>query len=87
MLGPTTVFVITITCIRSFQVFDTVEALFPQGGGPGKTAYVMMFALYEKGIKQNLIGIGSAITVIFLMFVMVLTMIQRWLVDRRVHYS
>lgn len=87
MLGPTTVFVITITCIRSFQVFDTVEALFPQGGGPGKTAYVMMFALYEKGIKQNLIGIGSAITVIFLMFVMVLTMIQRWLVERRVHYS
>lgn len=87
MLGPTTVFVITITIIRSFQVFDTVEAIFPDSGGPGKSAYVMMFAIYEKGIKQNLLGTGAAITVIFLLFVLVITLIQRWLIDRRTHYS
>lgn len=87
MLGPTTVFVVTITSIRSFQVFDTIEAFYPQGGGPGKTAYVMMFAIYEKAIKQNLIGVGAAITVLFLCFVMAITLIQRWLVERRVHYS
>lgn len=86
-LGPTTVFVVTITCIRSFQVFDTVEALFPQGGGPSKSAYMMMFAIYEKGIKQNLIGIGSAITMLFLVFVMIITLIQRRLTERKVHYS
>ena len=33
MLGPTTVFVVTITTIRSFQVFDTVEALDPRRAG------------------------------------------------------
>jgi len=87
MLGPTTVFVVTITCIRSFQVFDTIEAFYPQGGGPGKTAYVMMFAIYEKAIQQNLIGIGAAITVLFLLFVMLLTLAQRWLVERQVHYG
>ena len=87
MLGPTTVFVITITIIRSFQVFDTVVAIFPDSGGPGKSAYVMMFAIYEKGIKQNLLGTGAAITVIFLLFVLVITLIQRWLIDRRTHYS
>ncbi|MGF1447397.1 MAG: carbohydrate ABC transporter permease [Pikeienuella sp.] len=87
MLGPTTVFVVTISCIRSFQVFDTVEAFYPQGGGPSKSAYVMMFAIYEKAIQQNLIGIGAAITVVFLGFVFILTMAQRWLVERRVHYS
>lgn len=87
MLGPTTVFVITITIIRSFQVFDTVEAIFPDSGGPGKSAYVMMFAIYEKGIKQNLLGTGAAITVIFLLFVLVITLIQRWLIDQRTHYS
>ena len=85
MLGPTTVFVVTISTIRSFQVFDTVEALTQ--GGPSKTAYVMMFAIYEKAIQQNLIGIGAAITVLFLIFVMLLTLAQRWLVERRVHYS
>ena len=87
MLGPTTVFVVTITIIRSFQVFDTVEAIFPDSGGPGKSAYVMMFAIYEKGIKQNLLGTGAAITVIFLLFVVVITLIQRRLIDRRTHYS
>ncbi|MEL7398674.1 MAG: sugar ABC transporter permease, partial [Pseudomonadota bacterium] len=86
MLGPTTVFVVTISFIRSFQVFDTVEAFYPQGGGPSKSVYVMMFAIYEKAIQQNLMGIGAAITVVFLGFVMFLTILQRWLVERRTHY-
>jgi len=86
-LGPTTVFVVTISCIRAFQVFDMIEAFWPQGGGPSKSAYVMMFAIYEKGIQQNLLGIASAITMLFLLFVMFLTLIQRWLVERKVHYG
>lgn len=86
LLGPTTVFVVTISFIRSFQVFDMVEAFYPQGGGPSKSVFVMMFAIYEKGIQQNLMGIGAAITVVFLAFVMILTLIQRWLVERRTHY-
>ncbi|MEP3246360.1 MAG: sugar ABC transporter permease [Sneathiella sp.] len=84
MLGPTTVFVVTITTIRSFQVFDTVEAITE--GGPSKSTYVMMYAIYEKGIQQNLLGMGSAITVAFLAFVLILTFAQRYFVERKVHY-
>ncbi|MHC0052505.1 carbohydrate ABC transporter permease [Actibacterium sp. D379-3] len=86
MLGPTTVFVVTISLIRSFQVFDTVEAFYPQGGGPSKSVYVMMFAIYEKAIQQNLMGIGAAITMVFLGFVMLLTLLQRRLIEKRTHY-
>ena len=71
MLGPTHVFVVTITSIRSFQVFDTVEAL--TRGGPSKSTYMMVYAMFEKGVKQNLIGIGSTLTVVFLFFVLFLT--------------
>lgn len=85
MLGPTTVFVVTISSIRSFQVFDTVEALTQ--GGPSKSTYVMMYAIYEKAIQQNLMGIGAAVTVAFLAFVLVITFVQRYLIERRVHYS
>nr|WP_321456718.1 sugar ABC transporter permease [uncultured Cohaesibacter sp.] len=85
MLGPTHVFVVTITSIRSFQVFDTVEAL--TRGGPSKSTYVMIYALYEKGIKQNLIGMGAAITMVFLLFVLALTAIQYLFVNRKAHYS
>ena len=87
LLGPTTVFVVTITTIRSFQVFDTVEAIFPDSGGPAKSAYVMMFVIFEKGIKQNLLGMGAAITIIFLIFVLILTLVQHRVVERRTHYS
>ncbi|MEQ8348590.1 MAG: sugar ABC transporter permease [Sneathiellaceae bacterium] len=85
MLGPTTVFVVTITTIRSFQVFDTVESITQ--GGPAKTTFVMMYAIYEKAIKQNLIGMGAAITVVFLLFVLLLTLVQRHVVEKRVHYA
>lgn len=85
MLGPTTVFVVTITTIRSFQVFDTVEAL--THGGPAKSTYVMIYAIYEKGIAQNLVGLGAAITVLFLGFVMLISLAQRRFVERKVHYK
>ena len=84
MLGPTHVFVVTITSIRSFQAFDTVEAL--TRGGPSKSTYLMVYAMYEKGVKQNLIGMGSAITIVFLAFVLMITLTQVYFVNRRVHY-
>lgn len=85
MLGPTTVFVVTISTIRSFQVFDTVEAL--TRGGPAKSTYVMIYAIYEKGIAHNLVGLGAAITVLFLAFVMLISLAQRRFVERKVHYK
>ena len=85
MLGPTHVFVVTITSIRSFQVFDSVEAL--TRGGPSKSTYMMVYAMFEKGVKQNLVGMGSALTIVFLGFVLLLTLTQVYLINRKVHYS
>jgi multiple sugar transport system permease protein len=85
MLGPTHVFVLTITSIRSFQVFDTVEAL--TRGGPSKSTYMMVYAMYEKGVRHNMLGVGSAITVVFLVLVLGITLSQAYFVNRRVHYS
>ena len=36
----------------------------------------MVYAMFEKGVKQNLLGIGSAITIVFLAFVVILTLVQ-----------
>jgi multiple sugar transport system permease protein len=46
----------------------------------------MVYAMFEKGVKQNLLGIGSAITIVFLAFVLILTLVQVYFVNRRVHY-
>ncbi|MEO1121546.1 MAG: sugar ABC transporter permease, partial [Pseudomonadota bacterium] len=54
---------------------------------PSKSVYVMMFAIYEKAIQQNLMGIGAAITVVFLLIVLAVTIFQKAVGERRVHYS
>ena len=43
---------------------------------------MMVYAMFEKGVKQNLLGVGSALTVIFLAFVLILTMTQVYFVNR-----
>ncbi|MEL6767652.1 MAG: sugar ABC transporter permease [Pseudomonadota bacterium] len=87
MLGPTTVFVITITAIRAFQVFDIIEAFYPIGAGPSRSAFVAMFAIFETGVQQNLVGLGASITIVFLAFIMVLTLILQRGVEKKVHYA
>ena len=84
-LRPILLLVSITAVIRSFQVFDTVEAL--TRGGPSKSTYVMVYAMFETGVRQNLLGIGSAITMVFLAFVLILTLTQVYFVNRRVHYS
>jgi len=46
----------------------------------------MIYAMFEKGVRQNLLGMGSAITIVFLIFVLILTLVQVYFVNRKVHY-
>lgn len=85
MLGPVTLFVVTITAIRSFQVFDTVAVLTE--GGPNKATEVLLYSIYQEGFSFLRAGYGSAITVVFLAFVLVLTLLQMRLSERHVHYG
>ena len=47
---------------------------------------MMVYAMFEKGVRQNLLGMGSAITIVFLIFVLILTLVQVYFVNRKVHY-
>lgn len=85
MLGPTLMFVLVIMGIRSFQVFDTVAVL--TSGGPAKSTEVLLYTMYTESFHYFRTGYGSAITVVFLLFVLTLTLIQVRFLDRRVHYS
>jgi multiple sugar transport system permease protein len=85
MLGPVTLFVVIITSIRSFQVFDTVHVLTK--GGPNKATEVLLYTMYAEGFEFFRSGYAAAITVIFLAFVLLLTMIKITFSDRKVHYQ
>lgn len=84
MLGPTTLFVVTITTIRSIRVFDTVAVLTQ--GGPNKASEVLLHTMYVEGFQFFRMGYSAAITLLFLVVVLVLMLIQTRLIERRVHY-
>lgn len=85
LLGPTTLFVVTITAIRCLRVFDTVAAL--TRGGPNNASEVLLHAMYREGFTFFRIGYSAAITVVFLAIVLLLMLVQMRVLERRVHYA
>ncbi|MEK8050078.1 sugar ABC transporter permease [Ideonella sp. DXS22W] len=85
MLAPVTLFVLVISAIKSFQVFDTVHVLTK--GGPNKATEVLVYTLYAEGFEFFRSGHAAAVTMVFLAIVLLITVIKtRWL-DKRVHYA
>lgn len=85
MLGPVMLFVVIITSIRSFQVFDTVHVLTK--GGPNKATEVLLYTMYAEGFEFFRSGYASAIAMVFLAFVLLLTVLKMRFMDRQVHYQ
>ncbi len=85
LLGPTTLFVVTITMIRSIRVFDTVAVL--TRGGPNKASEVLLYTMYTEGFTFLRLGYSAAITLVFLAIVLGLMWVQTRVLDRRVHYG
>ncbi len=85
MLGPALVFVVAITAIRSFQVFDTVQVLTE--GGPSKSTEVLLFTMVQQGFTFLRSAYGAAITMVFLLLTLTITLAQTVILDRRAHYG
>lgn len=84
LLGPTTLFVVVISAIRAFRVFESVAVL--TRGDPGGASDVLLYNIYQEGFGFLRIGYASAITVIFLLSLLLLTLVQVRFADKKVHY-
>jgi multiple sugar transport system permease protein len=71
------IFVITITTILSFRLFDQVVIMPQSPGGPLDSTRTIMVELVETGFERQAIGRGSAIAVVFFLFVLLVTVLQR----------
>jgi multiple sugar transport system permease protein len=85
MLGPVTLFVLIVSSMKAFQLFDIVQVLTQ--GGPSKASEVLLYTLYTESFVYMKTGYGAAITVVFLVIMVGLTLLQAAIADRRVHYS
>ncbi len=85
LLGPTTLFVVTICAIRALQVFDIVHALTK--GGPNKSTEVLLHTIYAEGFGFFRMGYACAMTIIFILGIFFLTQVQHAAMERKTHYS
>lgn len=85
LLGPTTLFVVTVCAIRALQVFDTVHVLTQ--GGPNKATEVLLHTIYAEGFGFFRMGYASAMTVVFIAGIFFLTQVQHSAMERRTHYT
>lgn len=84
MLSPTIFFVIIITAISSFQVFDLVYLM--TGGGPMDSTNVLVYAIYKNAFEYFNAGKASAIAYVLFFIILVLTLIQ-WKLRKKLVYS
>jgi len=84
LLGPTTLFVVTVCAIRALQVFDTVHVLTK--GGPNKATEVLLHTIYSEGFSFFRMGYASAMTVVFIAGIFFLTQLQHAAMERKTHY-
>jgi len=83
-LGPISLFVVVISAIRSFQVFESVHVLTK--GGPNHASEVMIYTMFEEGFRFFRTGYASSISIIFLLIVLIITVVKSRIIERKVHY-
>jgi ABC-type sugar transport system permease subunit len=74
LLAPTTFFIMVMSIISSFQVFDIVYVL--TSGGPLGSTKVMVFFIYEHAFKFFEMGYASAVSYVLFAILFTLTLIQ-----------
>ncbi|HEV7955984.1 MAG TPA: sugar ABC transporter permease [Marisediminicola sp.] len=85
MLTPSTFFVIVISLINGFQVFDQVYAM--TGGGPAGASQVVVQQVYDLTFRYGAAGEASALSWMLFVLVLAVTVIQIRGQKRWVNYA
>ncbi len=84
LLSPTMFFVLVISIIRSFQVFD--QALIMTRGGPANATMTIVYFVYNNAFVWFRMGYAAAACWLLFIVIFAVTAIQARLQKRWVHY-
>jgi ABC-type sugar transport system permease subunit len=85
LVAPTTLFLLIVAVIDSFQVFTVVNVM--TRGGPAGSTEVLVSLLYRTSFAFFDIGKGSAIAMLLFVFLLALTALKFLIARRRVGYD
>lgn len=84
LLSPAIFFVVIITAISSFQVFDLIYLMTQ--GGPLDSTNMLVYAIYKNAFEYFNIGKASAYAYVLFVIILVLTLIQ-WSLRKKLVYN
>lgn len=73
-LKPTTFFASIMMIISCFKIFDVVAIMTE--GGPGRATKMLVYYIYDVAFMQNKYGQASAISIVLLVIVLLVTILQ-----------
>lgn len=85
LLTPTLFFVITISLINGFQLFDQV--IIMTNGGPAGATSTIVEQVYKNAFQYNKMGFASAQSWVLFLIIFAVTFLQQWLQKRWVVYD
>jgi multiple sugar transport system permease protein/sn-glycerol 3-phosphate transport system permease protein len=77
--------VVVVGIITSFHVFDLVHLM--THGGPGNRTNVLVYYIYQHAFRFADYGMGSALTVVFVVMILAVILVLMRLLERRTHYE
>ncbi len=85
MISPTIFFVLTTMLIGVIQIFD--EPYLMTNGGPGDSSRTISHYIYESAYVKHSYGYASAVALVLLVVVLIITFVQFRLQDKWVNYD
>ena len=85
MLSPTLFFLILTGIIGSFKTFECVSLM--TAGGPADSTNTLVYELYQQGFVYYNTGYASAMGVILMLIVGLMTLIYFSVLQKKVHYQ
>lgn len=83
LLSPSIFFVVVISLINGFQVFDQVYAM--TGGGPAGASQVVVQQVYDLTFRYSQAGTAAALSWLLFVVILGITLLQTWGQRRWVH--
>lgn len=83
LLSPTTFFLLLTTMLNSLQAFDLIKIMTPLGNG----TTTLMYESYLQAFQVGRAGYSAAVSTILFAILLVMTVVQLGVLERKVHYS
>lgn len=85
MLKPTTLYVTIITLTNAYKMVDHLYIMTK--GGPGNASNMLLFYVYQKAFDQSNTGVASAVTMVLIVLLLIITCVQFFTQDKKTFYA